>query len=989
MSDEIRQPEIFDFAYPRGDKRTIIMYCKDDRTGRNYSWGAKRSINDDIILIKKTDITAEYISAIGSTKFTFIINPDDTDDLESGVYVHDLQSVSLTDLNDVTTEVKGEMSLDADVQRPSDNIETPETVPERFIVMRVNSMVHNGILQWDEETQTANSVTPGQLVDENFYNKTEIDGKVTTLEQADSTLQDNIDDVAEDLSENYHDKTAIAEIVDQVTEDMVGALADKADLVDGKVPSTQLPSYVDDVVEYANFAALPATGETGKIYVTLDDNLTYRWGGSEYVEISKSLALGETASTAYRGNRGKTAYDHSQTTGNPHGTSKDNVGLGNVPNLDTTDAVNNQHTHSNKELLDTYTQTEEDIASAITNSPTSDEKAALAGSYGTPSANNKYVTQTDPLLQYATINDIGIMGEIGAGVGIAPPHLLPAYIVGRTDYGNKGNDNYGNYVCVVDGSVMPWIPKYFFKVTHLNIANMTGDGSNVTLEFTEEHNYKVVGEKTFIEFATGFALPKGQYTITEIVDTTHIKIASSFNTGTYNANSAYVNNSVQIRGITFYDSEEAALEDGFVIERCFIDGGVIKEGVFVDKYKWSLTNFVEGVSGVASSIPLSNPISSSSASKRIVNGTQDNYAGSFSNCISNGQAPTDTYDGAWAAAKSRGDDFATCSGFIFTALARLATAHGQAATSTVACAWYHATNNFPKGNNNRGSDFNDSTCTFAVCDDAYWATLNEARKNGSGNIFAKTTHNGQNCGVADINGNQWEITQGLTSIATTISISLYTSTDGGTKVQITTPSAHGLSVGNQFGIDGATGSTGMNGKIYTVTDVVDATNIKVASTETSFAVPRGTLYKGTFYTLKESIALKNVTGGNSIAATDHFADAFITTNMDVIAVPFVNGIFTQRFGNSSNQVLPFNTSRSHADYKLSALGLPKNTSAISTSGTNQFGQDYYYQYFRDELCSIRSGSWLYTTYAGLWSLSLGSIRASSSGYASARACLYV
>ena len=78
---------------------------------------------------------------------------------------------------------------------------------------------------------------------------------------------------------------------------------------DGKVPSSQLPSFVDDVVEAANFAALPATGEAGKIYVTLDDNKTYRWGGSAYVEISASLALGETQGTAYEGSKGKANAD--------------------------------------------------------------------------------------------------------------------------------------------------------------------------------------------------------------------------------------------------------------------------------------------------------------------------------------------------------------------------------------------------------------------------------------------------------------------------------------------------------------------------------------------------------------------------------------------------------------------------------------------------------------------------------------------------------
>ncbi|MFA6377143.1 MAG: hypothetical protein WCW63_00810, partial [Acholeplasmataceae bacterium] len=111
------------------------------------------------------------------------------------------------------------------------------------------------------------------------------------------------------------------------------ALSNKADLVDGFVPSGQLPSYVDDILEYANLASFPAIGETGKIYVALDTNLTYRWSGSTYTEISSSLALGETSSTAYRGDRGKTAYDHSQlTSGNPHQVLKSDLGLGNVEN---------------------------------------------------------------------------------------------------------------------------------------------------------------------------------------------------------------------------------------------------------------------------------------------------------------------------------------------------------------------------------------------------------------------------------------------------------------------------------------------------------------------------------------------------------------------------------------------------------------------------------------------------------------------------------
>lgn len=77
----------------------------------------------------------------------------------------------------------------------------------------------------------------------------------------------------------------------------------------GIIPSTQLPSYVDYVIEVDTFSNLPGTGESGKIYIVQDTNLTYRWSGTDYVEISKSLALGETSSTAYPGDKGKATTD--------------------------------------------------------------------------------------------------------------------------------------------------------------------------------------------------------------------------------------------------------------------------------------------------------------------------------------------------------------------------------------------------------------------------------------------------------------------------------------------------------------------------------------------------------------------------------------------------------------------------------------------------------------------------------------------------------
>lgn len=114
--------------------------------------------------------------------------------------------------------------------------------------------------------------------------------------------------------------------IDAALSQVESDLSLKADLEDGKIPAGQLPAFVDDVLEFDSVAQFPNKGESGKIYVATSTNLTYRWSGSSYVEISPSLALGETSATAYRGDRGKIAYTHSQTSGNPHGTTAAQVG---------------------------------------------------------------------------------------------------------------------------------------------------------------------------------------------------------------------------------------------------------------------------------------------------------------------------------------------------------------------------------------------------------------------------------------------------------------------------------------------------------------------------------------------------------------------------------------------------------------------------------------------------------------------------------------
>lgn len=165
------------------------------------------------------------------------------------------------------------------------------------------------------------------------------------------------------------DKSAFETKTAQQDTEISNLKSNKADLVDGKVPSSQLPSYVDDVLEYPTYSQLPAVGEDGKIYVTLDTNLTYRWGGTEYIEISPSLALGETANTAYRGDRGKTAYDHSQKTGNPHGTKLSEV-TEDATHRTVTDAEKQKWNTAEKNVQSNWNETDPTSSAFIQNKPT-------------------------------------------------------------------------------------------------------------------------------------------------------------------------------------------------------------------------------------------------------------------------------------------------------------------------------------------------------------------------------------------------------------------------------------------------------------------------------------------------------------------------------------------------------------------------------------------------------------------------------------------
>lgn len=105
---------------------------------------------------------------------------------------------------------------------------------------------------------------------------------------------------------NIEVPTYLSDLTDDMqvlTRQMLGATVASLD-TNGKVPSNQLPSFVDDVLEFDTLTDFPDAGEYGKIYVAIDTNKTYRFSGSQYTEISQSLALGTTANTAFYGDRG-------------------------------------------------------------------------------------------------------------------------------------------------------------------------------------------------------------------------------------------------------------------------------------------------------------------------------------------------------------------------------------------------------------------------------------------------------------------------------------------------------------------------------------------------------------------------------------------------------------------------------------------------------------------------------------------------------------
>jgi hypothetical protein len=151
--------------------------------------------------------------------------------------------------------------------------------------------------------------------------------------------------------------------------------------------------------------------------------------------------------------------------------------------------------------------------------------------------------------------------------------------------------------------------------------------------------------------------------------------------------------------------------------------------------------------------------------------------------------------------------FQCASLFQYNALALLSLAHGQAATANTYCAWYDAsgTTNFPKGcNNNALGDTNDASILYITAGD-----VGSASKplTGSANLFSRTTHNGQNCGIADLNGSMYQTLIGVTNPGTSATDSTQITTGGNAYVLKTAVAIADLTAGWNTATDVWQGST--------------------------------------------------------------------------------------------------------------------------------------------------------------------------------------
>jgi hypothetical protein len=280
-------------------------------------------------------------------------------------------------------------------------------------------------------------------------------------------------------------------------------------------------------------------------------------------------------------------------------------------------------------------------------------------------------------------------------------------------------------------------------------------------------------------------------------------------------------------------------------------------------------------------------------------------------------------------------------------------------------------------NNNALKDTDDTTVIFQS--DGY----SNCAKAGSGSLFAKTTHNGQNCGISDLNGNMWRIAIGLTCVSSDKAIEAMSQANP----CVITITSHGLTTNNYIQINAITQAdwSGCKDKLWQVI-VLDPDTFSIAFNASGFGTAydagtdSGTVTIGKFYAAKEAISMKDFTSGAS-SATDHWGSTGVAAMMEEVVIPFKSGVgFSLKWGNGNTQVF------SETDNILNYLTLPRSGNSVSSTGTDKFGKDYFYQYILNQLCVSCGGYWNGSTFAGMLYRSLYSCRTYSSrdvGFSSA------
>lgn len=436
------------------------------------------------------------------------------------------------------------------------------------------------------------------------------------------------------------------------------------------------------------------------------------------------------------------------------------------------------------------------------------------------------------------VNDIGVAGLAGFGVGVAP--YVPSGFTPLPGHDTIGHDNYGNYR-YLDGSLGVYVPVHWSRIGH----------------------------------------------------------AESLHYATYGLNA------IDIAPYSAFASEEEANASGYILPRAFLDGGQVVQGVIVDKYLCSPS--ADGVT-CGRSVYRGVPISLTTTTGYIRSQSMTGCSGIYADAIT--------------LARARGGTWQCTSVFIYSMLANLAQAHAQAATSGTDCAWYDSalTKNGPRGcDNNALGSSEESTLLWTTAGDS-----GDAKKplTGSCATFAKSTHNGQNCGIADLGGAMFEVAIG-----------------------VTTPGS-------------------------------SATDSSVAAS-------------GDLWVLKPSVSVVSLTAGWN-AATDAWQSAAnIGTLYDqaVGAMWWTNDELLTRFGNSTVQV--FDPAATGLGYQRTALGIPKDATAVSGGGTNMFWADGLYKYWRANVALLVGGSWTTLSQAGPYCRNWANTRSNGWRGTSFRASTYV